>query len=62
MPRCQEAKPLADKFEDAAGARGALSALPTAELLLTPRGASQTPRDAEHIPNKQEGKGRNWPV
>lgn len=34
-------------MEEAAGARGALSALPAAELLLTPRGAGQTPRDAE---------------
>lgn len=49
MPWCHEAKLLADvRFEDAVGARGALSALPAAELPLTLKGAGQTPRDAEH--------------
>lgn len=48
VPWCHEAKLLADaKFEDVVGARGALSALPAAELLLTPKGAGQTPRNAE---------------
>lgn len=48
MPWCHEAKLLADvRFEEAEGDRGALSALPATELLLTPKGASQTPGDAE---------------